>query len=244
MKNRVFPVLVLAASCAVAGAKEDFEKAILAQTGGSIEKPGVGFVAICNNQKAVSSDSVQGAISYLRKETSLFFKLIENGEGESGAGVTIRLVSDPKKPPMLVAPEMGWAEINVDALAPDLKSDAARKKFLPTRLQKMILRAFVYANGAGGSGYTGNILDTVGVRELDYLDLNLPVDAVSRAIEHAIRRKLIPSETVSYHQACQEGWAPQPTNEIQKTIWEKVHTPPSKPIKITYDKDKQKPVVK
>ncbi len=47
-----------------------------------------------------------------------------------------------------------------------------------------------------------------------------------------------------YLVACQEGWAPPPTNEYQKAIWDKVHATPSKPIKITYDKDKQKPVVK
>ena len=29
---------------------------------------------------------------------------------------------------------------------------------------------------------------------------------------------------VTYRQACIEGWAPAPTNDVQKAIWEKVHS--------------------
>ena len=40
----------------------------------------------------------------------------------------------------------------------------------------------------------------------------------------------------SYHKACEEGWAPAPTNEVQKAIWEQVKADkergPTNPIKI------------
>ena len=55
---------------------------------------------------------------------------------------------------------------------------------------------------------------------------------------------IIPYRLTTYRQACQEGWAHSPTNEYERYAWEDVHAMPSKPLKITYDKDRQKPVVK
>lgn len=43
---------------------------------------------------------------------------------------------------------------------------------------------------------------------------------------------LTPPRRVPYHRACEEGWAPPPTNDIQKAIWEKVHALPTEPIRI------------
>ena len=36
----------------------------------------------------------------------------------------------------------------------------------------------------------------------------------------------------TYWQACKEGWAPAPTNDVQKAIWDKVHSLPTAPLKI------------
>jgi len=41
-------------------------------------------------------------------------------------------------------------------------------------------------------------------------------------------------------EACQEGWAPAPTNDIQKAIWNEVRQLPAKPIKIEFDPAKGK----
>ena len=38
-----------------------------------------------------------------------------------------------------------------------------------------------------------------------------------------------------YRKACMDGWAPAPTNEYQKAIWDQVHAIPTKPIKIEFD---------
>ena len=40
----------------------------------------------------------------------------------------------------------------------------------------------------------------------------------------------------TYDRACQEGWAPAPTNDVQKAIWDEVHEMPTEPIKIKYQK--------
>jgi hypothetical protein len=45
---------------------------------------------------------------------------------------------------------------------------------------------------------------------------------------------------VPYVKACKEGWAPAPTNEFQKAIWDKVHSTPKNPMKIEFDPKKGK----
>ena len=42
-----------------------------------------------------------------------------------------------------------------------------------------------------------------------------------------------------YRKACEEGWAPQPTNDVQKAIWDKVHAMPTEPLKIKPETKKQ-----
>ena len=36
------------------------------------------------------------------------------------------------------------------------------------------------------------------------------------------------------------GWAPQPTNEVQRAIWDKVHAIPDKPLTIEFNPKKDK----
>jgi len=106
---------------------------------------------------------------------------------------------------------------------------------VPIRFRKTMLRAFAYASGAGGSGFPGNLLDTVSIRELDYLEEFLPVDTLERAIQHLEKRGLTPRRATSYRFACEEGWASPPTNAIQKAIWEQAHAIPQNPMKIEFD---------
>ena len=40
---------------------------------------------------------------------------------------------------------------------------------------------------------------------------------------------------IPYRQACQEGWAPAPTNAVQRAIWNKVHQIPDSPLVIEFD---------
>lgn len=53
---------------------------------------------------------------------------------------------------------------------------------------------------------------------------------------------ITPYRRVSYRDACREGWAPAPTNEFEKVIWEKVKAEnskePTKGLKIKYDPKK------
>ena len=53
-----------------------------------------------------------------------------------------------------------------------------------------------------------------------------------------VSTKTVPQEVTTYKKACQEGWAPNPTNEWQQAIWDETRQLPTKPIKIEFDKAK------
>ena len=46
------------------------------------------------------------------------------------------------------------------------------------------------------------------------------------------------SRMVPYELACEQGWAPAPTNDVQKAIWDRVHAAPKNPMKIEFDPKK------
>lgn len=233
MNRTVFGLVMLLAGIASAEMTEDakarlreerrrFDELQRFQTGGDLMKAGVGYIAIVNGQGIVDASVVEGAAASIRNQTQISVKVVRESSEAKGAGATIRLVNESGKPPMLAAPEAGWCEVNIAALGDDLKSDAAKKKFVPERAAKMTMRGLAYATGSGGSGFGKNILDVVSVRELDYYKASLPVDAIATILDHLERRGVRPAERVTYASACNEGWAPPPTNKYQKAVWEKV----------------------
>lgn len=67
-------------------------------------------------------------------------------------------------------------------------------------------------------------------------DQRLLIPLVNNMKESDVR----PYRVAKYSEACQEGWAPPPTNEFQKAIWDKVHAIPDKPMTIEFDPKKDK----
>ena len=207
-------------------------------SGGFVVKPGSqhGKILFVNMQKTIPASELREVTDVLGKDIRYNFVLAEGGEGD----VTVRVVDDPAKPALLVAPEDGWAEVNVAKLGVGLKSEEARKKFLAARVRKEMIKAFAYACGAGGSQFQGNVLTAATVADLDFCKEFLPMDSYSAAMKKLAARGITPERRVPYRRACHEGWAPAPTNEIQKAIWDKVHAQPKNPMKIEFDPKKGK----
>ena len=247
-KNFVF-VLAVACSAIVGLAepeKTDRQKMLAEQkeriyraSGGEIMKPSKGYVAVVVKAKAIAA-AVSPAVRALAKQTGLDIRLVDDEGAAKDAGITVTFVDDPSKPPMLAAPEAGWSEVNVAALGTDLSTGSAKEKFLDSRIRKMFLRAVAYAAGAGGSSFPENLLDIVTVRDLDHREEFIPVDALDSAMNHMNKRGIVPGRPTTYRKAVYEGWAPAPTNDIQKAIWDKVHAIPQKPIKIEYNEKRDK----
>ena len=67
----------------------------------------------------------------------------------------------------------------------------------------------------------------------------VPMDKVQAIGAYLAAHGVTPLVTAHYRQACKQGWAPAPTNEYQKAIWDQVHEIPTEPLKIKYQKPDQ-----
>jgi hypothetical protein len=153
-----------------------------------------------------------------------------------GADVAVFIQEDPEsKVTILSAPEQRWTILNASAINADARSD----EFAVARIRKELMRGFLCAAGTMNSQYQGSIMAAIKEpKDLDKMLEAAPVDAIQRAIESLKIYGVTPQEMSTYKKACQEGWAPAPTNEYQKAIWEKVHAAPKNPMKIEFDPKK------
>lgn len=159
---------------------------------------------------------------------------------ELGANVIIAIVDDDKTPTALIALEDHWGIVNVAKIRETLKTPKARETYLTGRCTKEILRVFSILCGGGASQYQGNIFNCARLDMLDYTEGMYPIDMQKKYHDYLTAIGVSPKVLVTYERACQEGWAPPPTNDVQKAIWQKVHSIPDKPLTIEYDPKKDK----
>ena len=154
-------------------------------------------------------------------------------EGE----LSLYVIDDESMPISLVAPEGRWAFVNVAALA---KGRGEKTAFLEARVRKELARVSSILFGGIGSTSPGNILSLIkSAEDLDNFNTDkLPVDGLNRSFGFLKQIGVRQYHYVSYRRAVQEGWAPAPTNDVQKAIWDEVHAMPKNPMKIEFDPKK------
>ena len=209
------------------------EKALKA-TGGWAVKPGSqqGEIAYVNCQSAAKKEWLQESIDGFVKATR-FNITLKDGTFDFKSpkvvgNLSLFFVDDPTLPMSLIAPEAKWAVVNV---AP-LKSD--KEPFFKARVKKQASRTMAILCGGYKSNYPGNLTDAITkVEELDtHTNDALPVDVLGRFTPYLAAFGVTPAIMTTYANACRQGWAAQPTNDLQRGVWNKVHETPSKPIKI------------
>lgn len=142
---------------------------------------------------------------------------------------SVFVVDDPKLPMSLVAPESKWAMVNVSSLKTD------KPAFFEARVKKATTRAMAYLLGSADSQYplcvTGCVTKPEDLDQFVYTS-KLPIDITGKMAKYVPGLGITPYKKSTYKNAVREGWAPQPTNEFQKAIWDAIHTLPTKPIEI------------
>ncbi len=149
---------------------------------------------------------------------------------ESGAEAAVFVVEDAKSPTLLVAPEESWAIVNASRLA----DGRASREVLARRVRCEVCRALSLVAGAANSTFPKSLMSSVSVpADLDRVSDEIPpAEVFARMPGYLKGIGITPVVTVPYSLAVQEGWAPAPTNEYQKAIWDKVHALPTEPIRI------------
>ena len=121
-------------------------------------------------------------------------------------------------PLLLAAPEARWAVVN----AAPLKAGSPSAAVLESRIRKELWRAAAFAMGASHSEFPLCLMKPVfAPADLDAL----PVSEISAEPLSGIRQQfralgITPARKSFYRKACEEGWAPPPTNDIQRAIWD------------------------
>ena len=220
---------------------------VLRATGGRLLEPnsGKGVFVIASAQDKVELKDIQALANIIQSATMIEIHVVQSSDEMNAATLRklsaqmgVSVVDVPGKPGLIVAPEEGWAVVNIAPLAAgqDGKLNFAR------RVRKEIYRAFGMVAGGCGSSYQGNLLDPIRTPDdLDMYpesDLQMPIDMLQKMSKFCDKFGVRPWRMTTYRRACHEGWAPAPTNEFQKAIWDKVHAMPTEPIKIKPEEKK------
>ena len=210
----------------------------LKEMGGYVSLPSTGkVIRVVNAQARVgeaallkTAKSIQISVGFPVEVTPA-----EKGDlfGEKYA-VAVVMEDMPNAPRLLVAPEEKWARVNVAALA----ADSPSAEVLESRARKELWRAAAMVLGAADSLLQPCLMCPIhSLADLDAVPVLVPCPEPYNKM-HATAKRLgcRPVIRATYLKACQEGWAPAPTNDIQRAIWEQVKADkergPTNPITI------------
>ena len=112
-----------------------------------------------------------------------------------------------------------------------LKEGEPSKEVLEKRITIEVIRGLAQIFGCGNSGMSMSAVTSL--KDIDELQHpGFPPSAIKICQTQMRKLGFEPKVTASYRVACKQGWAPAPTNEVQKAIWDKIHQLPSEPITI------------
>ena len=217
------------------------QAALYKRNGGHLKLPGSqkGRIVYVNAQTKAPTDWLKQNADVFAQHAKIQID-IEDGEfsfpsPKIHGQASLYVIDDPNMPPLLSAPESRWAMVNVAQLA---TGAGEKPQFFAARVQKELTRGFCLLAGTQTSNYPNSLLGCVTKpADLDlFEDCRLPVDILGRFAPYLEGYGVKPYILSTYKKACQEGWAPAPTNDVQQAIWDKVHAIPENPMKIQYDK--------
>ena len=235
-------VALVAAAFCVENAN-DKAAMLFQRTGGFVIKPdsAKGKVAFFNIQQVYDKSAIQGAASILSDELHYDVDVVDNVEtftisnastilSQSGAGAGVFLINgETSAPAILAAPDSSWSIVNVVAFK---KDDAL--------LSKQVLRAFAMCAGGHLSQAPISLMGPFkNSKQVSAIPTDkLPADTIAKILRNLKERGVEQYIQATYLKACREGWAPAPTNDVQKAIWDKIHAMPTEPIKIKPEEKK------
>lgn len=213
---------------AIAAHKRNVEK-----VGGLVERPAEGpYVLFLNEQTRLPDSCFREQVADVTQKSRIL-NVVQTGTklpqpsvlhtnylSDVEVAAIICVCDLPGVPAMTVYPELRSAVINVDAL---YTNDVA---LLSERVRKELWRGFAFVFGGSYTlTYPKAALRPIGasMRELDKLVCHgLSIDTMQPMRKVMERWGMVPITKTSYKRACEEGWAPAPTNDVQKALWDSV----------------------
>ncbi|MBQ4200475.1 MAG: hypothetical protein II649_11430 [Kiritimatiellae bacterium] len=256
-KTAIIGIILVASGHSFAEAKKELtpqeraerRSALIARVGGLVPRPGTpsGRIAFVNAQKRIPVDEfkatfaknatkVRGVDSWVEAE-SVSVANANTLRKANNAEFAVFIVDVPDLPMSLIAVEEGWAIMNIRALDDGKTKD----DLLRHRAKNEFARVYGILCGGASSQFKSQIMNTISKpSDLNGCTDDLPVDVTAKIPMYLEGRGVKSEQLIPYRRAVQEGWAKPPTNDVQKAIWEQVHSIPDKPIKIEFDPKKDK----
>ena len=208
----------------------------IAAEGGLVTAPTQGrVVRILNKTDKVTIPELEAMTAEITQLLGFVGEFVDSGKATNQrTGCLISLAEQEGAPTILVAPEDPWAAVNVK----NLIKDNPTPEVLKTRIRKELWRAFGFAMGAANSQMQPCLMRPIfSLKDLDAEKVAIlspePLMGIAQTAE---RLNFATSRRVTYKTAVVEGWAPAPTNDVQRAICEKVKAEqsesPSNPLKI------------
>ena len=215
--------------------------AAIARLGGFIQAPVTGLVVrIVNQQRIVPEEAIRACIGKIQSFIHYGIEIVGTEPSDGRTAARVELVEEGDAPTLLIAPEDKWGRLNVSRLA----SDSPNTDTLRLRFEKELWRCYCMTLGASNSNYSPCVMHTVfSLADLDGDISRMACPEVQDKVQRVCRKlKVDFTRLVTYKKACIEGWAPAPTNDVQKAIWEQVKADkergPTNPIRIEPPKKK------
>ncbi len=222
--------------------RASMKKERIARVGGLLPRPGTpaGRIVFVNNQTAVpvedlmatqerNSMKLRGLCHWTNNVPATVASASAVKDGLK-ANFALFVIDDAKMPMSLVAMEDKWAFVNI---APLKNGTGADGELLRHRAKNELARVYGVLCGGSASQFKSKLMNAVDTpNDLNGCTDELPVDTTAKMMQYVELRGCKPLQLAPYIRACQEGWAPEPTNDVQRAIWDKVHAQPTEPIKI------------
>lgn len=204
----------------------------LAHAGGFVKLAASGpAITLVSVQSRVKAAVLEETLETMRKHTRLPYALAdrkgtaaitaatETLAGE-GVGAVIVVADEEGWPPLLVAPEARWAVVNVAAL----ETKGVSPEVYESRVKKTLWRALGYVMGAANSAFPSCVLKSVFKPEdLDGIKIEmLCPEPFGKLMTQGKLLGMVPATQATYRKACEDGWAPAPTNDVQRAIWDEI----------------------
>ena len=153
----------------------------------------------------------------------------------------IMIVDAENKPTITTYPEDAVGVVNANRLK-DADADKYKGRLAKEVWRGMALSLGGFSMTAPNGRIVKSILSPVySTKDLDAMAAkSLSPHQCNALYESVSAIGLQAAKPVSYKMACRQGWAPVPTNDIQKAIWDEVHALPTAPIKIKPETKKVK----
>ncbi len=203
-------------------------------------------ICIVNAQKTASPEDLQKAVDAVIVHLHMPFAIMSVGK-KSGADDAISHAKKDDSVGAIVVfdedqgPEQQWIRkddaFGVYRVNMAVLKRGAGKTLLADRLRKMVWRSLAWTVGLEAGGGPSSILDRAAtLKDLDAISALTPGPLQHNAmVDRLEKREVRMIKVGTYRTACMQGWAPAPTNDVQRAIWEKVHAIPAKPMRIEFD---------